>query len=190
MFMHHSTQMTDQVLMAALKNGDARAFDHLYHKYYPKLFNFLRKLCQSPESAEDLAHDVFIKVWINRSGLDSRLCFSSYLFTIAKHQLLNYIRKQKTCQAFIKTEKWDLPTADNQTEHDVIFADYVAFYQKALDKLPPHKKHIFLLSHKEGKTHQEIADGLHLSKKTIEFHLRDCLTSLRRQFSQHTDVRL
>jgi RNA polymerase sigma-70 factor (ECF subfamily) len=186
--MHLSTQTPDALLVASLGGGDERAFDLLYQRYYPKLFYFLRKMCRSTENAEDLAHEAFAKIWANHRALDPGKCFSSYLFTIAKHQLLNDIRRRDLNHSYLKQIRRSAPATEDQTETAVIFSDYVALFEKTIGQLPPHKQRIFLLTHEEGKTHREIADTLHISKKTVEFHLRDCLKALRQQFTLHTDV--
>lgn len=179
---------SETLLVEALKNGDERAFDGLYEKYFPKLFQFLRKISRSVETAEDLAHEVFLKVWINRQQLDAGQNFSSYLFTIARHQLLNYVRNQQTGHNYIKTEKPYWPATHNQTEETVINADYQTFYEKALTSLPQQKKTIFLLNRQDGKSYREIARELRLSEKTVEFHMSDSLKMLRKYFRLHTDV--
>lgn len=179
---------SESLLVAALRNGDARAFNFLYGNYFPKLFRFLRRISKSSETAEDLVHEVFLKIWLNRQQLNPDQNFSAYLYTIARHQLLNYVRSQRIGSDYLKTEKGHWPTADNQTEETILSADYQVFYEKALTKLPQQKKCIFLLNRQDGKSYREIAQELQLSEKTVAFHIGDSLKMLRKYFRLHTDV--
>ncbi|HCF28170.1 MAG TPA: RNA polymerase sigma-70 factor, partial [Cyanobacteria bacterium UBA11049] len=54
--------------------------------------------------------------------------------------------------------------------------------------LHPRKRQIFLMHRQEGLSYQEIADQLQLSKKTVEFHMNDCLNWFRHNFKLHTDI--
>lgn len=185
-----STTFSDNLLIVSLKNGDERAFETIYQQYFPKLFIFSLKICKSKEMAEEIVHDVFIKVWDNREHIDPNLNFKSYLYKITKNHLLNFLRKRQPQHTCISEKGLKIQSSDYQTEQEIIFADYLSFYNAALSRLSLHKKQIFLLNRQHGLSYKEIASELRLSEKTIEFHMKDCLKVLKTCFRLHTDILL
>ena len=63
-------EMTDSELVAAVRDGDGRAFDALFLRWYPQVYRFLRVLLKEDAVAEDLAQSVFVRVWLHRKRLD------------------------------------------------------------------------------------------------------------------------
>ena len=63
-------EKTDSELVAAVRGGDARAFDAVFLRWYPQVQRFILALVKEGPLAEDLAQSVFMKVWQNRERLD------------------------------------------------------------------------------------------------------------------------
>ncbi len=81
----------DWLHMAA--DGDELAFTHLFHAYKFKLYGFISKLTGSPDTAEDVVQDVFLKLWKDRQALRHVESFGSYLFRMAQNHAINGFRK-------------------------------------------------------------------------------------------------
>jgi len=81
--------------------GDTAAFKELYNYYHPQLYRFSLRYVKSPFLAEEVVHDVFVKVWENRHTLDESRSIRSYLYTICKNHMLNVLARaarERQCQ--------------------------------------------------------------------------------------------
>ncbi|TSA49093.1 MAG: sigma-70 family RNA polymerase sigma factor, partial [Sphingobacteriales bacterium] len=87
---------TDEELMDRTRNGDRKCFEELYNRYYKRLFNFIFLFINDREKAEDILHDVFIKVMESHDRFDLTLKFSTWIYTIAVNQCRNDLRNHLT----------------------------------------------------------------------------------------------
>lgn len=90
----------DKELICRILEGDVQSFSSLVNKYYSRIYSFLYKMNISREDAEDLAQEVFIKVYNNLYKYDDRWNFSTWIFRVAINTLKDF-RKRKG----IKTEE-------------------------------------------------------------------------------------
>ena len=89
--MNHDTE----ILIQPLKNGSVKAFDALYQLYSARLYNFVLKISKGDTyMAEEIVQRVFIKIWEDRSMLDTQKSFNAFICTIAKNMLMNEYKHQ------------------------------------------------------------------------------------------------
>ncbi|WP_236676127.1 sigma factor [Chryseolinea lacunae] len=84
------TDLSDERLLALLKDGHEEAFDHLYFRYRNKLLSVAYNRLKSKETAEEIVQDVFADIWQKRETLHVRNNVSSYLCTAIKYAVLDY----------------------------------------------------------------------------------------------------
>ena len=84
----------DQSLLSAIKNGDEKAFDVLFKKYYPMLCAYGNKFVEL-EDAEECVQDAMIWLWENKEVLVIQSSLSSYLFSIVHHRAINRINQNE-----------------------------------------------------------------------------------------------
>jgi RNA polymerase sigma-70 factor (ECF subfamily) len=84
----------DVVLMLRVKDGDRAAFDALIEKYGRPLLNVIARTIGRDADAEDLAQDVFVRVYRAAPGYQPTAKFSTWLYTIARRVCLNHVRAQ------------------------------------------------------------------------------------------------
>lgn len=82
----------EQDLLRQLIRGDIAGYEVLFHKYYPTFFAFIKGMTKETAVAEDIAQNIFMKVWLNREKLDAARSIRNYLFVLAKHEIYNYFR--------------------------------------------------------------------------------------------------
>ena len=82
----------EQDLLRQLIRGDIAGYEVLFHKYYPTFFAFIKGMTKETAVAEDIAQNIFMKVWLNREKLDAAKSIRNYLFVLAKHEIYNYFR--------------------------------------------------------------------------------------------------
>ena len=73
----------ERTLLEKLARGDRASFDALYMRYAAKTEEFLCRMLKNRAEAEDITHDLFLKIWQNRSTMAGVTAFGSYLFRIA-----------------------------------------------------------------------------------------------------------
>lgn len=166
-------------LLNAVSRGDSKAFDLLFTSFYPKIERFLTGFLDSGEEAEDLAQDVFVKLWQNRSSLIHVDNLNAYLYRMAKNRLYDFIEKSRKLHQQPMSVIPDIPAIE--TLEEILFADELnELINLAIEKMPPQRKNIFRMSRKEGLSNEEIARQLHISRRTVETHISAALADIRR----------
>ena len=89
-------QQSDSSLISAVKKGDKGAYEQLFVRYYPTLLRFIHGMLKDNHMAEDIAQNIFMKLWIHREKLDSTQSLKNYLFVLAKHEIFNIFKAKRT----------------------------------------------------------------------------------------------
>ncbi len=164
-----------------IKNGDFKLFEELFRHYYKYLVYFSYKYVKEVQTAEDVVHDVFVKIWNNRKNLDFNLNFKSYIITAVKNQSLKSLKKSD------KYEKVDIEfveIADNgRPDDDLIKDEFNKLISEAISELPERRREIFCMHRFDKLTYSEIATVLNLSTKTIETQMGRSIKFLRERLS-------
>lgn len=172
-------------LLHLLKNGDERAFEEIFNCYHKRLHYFIFSFVKSEFVAEDILQEVMIKVWLKRTTIDLSSSFDSYLYTIARNQTYNHLRKISN-QESLKKEVWrNIKSFNRQTEDTILLSEYNEIVDDILNNLPAKKRNIYILSREQGKSNQEIADLLNISQKTVKNHLWKTLQLIKAQLKPY-----
>ncbi|MCW3789240.1 RNA polymerase sigma-70 factor [Plebeiibacterium sediminum] len=164
-----------------LSKGNEEAFSSIYCEFKPALINFVKSLIKLEDIAEDITQQVFLSVWLNRKDINTDQSFSSYLFTIAKNTTLNYIRKDNNNKKYLKDKIWDeMMFGKCYTEESIEHDELLKTINDAINSLTNQKKKIFEMSRRFGKTHEEIATELNISKNTVKNHMVDSISQIKR----------
>lgn len=149
------------------------------------LYRFILSITKSEYAAEEILQEVFVKLWKNRKKIDLSCSFRSFLYTMTRNHTYNYLRAIANQEA-LKKELWkNIVLSSQSTENSVLFAEYETILNDILNHLPLQKRKIYILSRREGKTNQEIADLLGISKKTVKNHLWKTLQIIKVQLQPH-----
>lgn len=161
----------DAEYVSELRLGSESAFNFLYSKYALKIYSTSRKMCLNHEDAEGVVQETFIKIWKNRERLDPSLSFNAYLLSILKSIVIR--QAQRNAKQKLQTNEWvsNLDLSVNQTEDDLFFAEMMEASLQEVNKLPPRQREVFLLKRMESFSLDEIAEKLHISKKTVKNQL-------------------
>ena len=182
--MNHDTE----ILIQPLKNGSVKAFDALYQLYSARLYNFVLKISKGDTyMAEEIVQRVFIKIWEERSLLDTQKSFNAFICTIAKNMLMNEYKHQMV--EFVYQEYILQINKDESSEgEDRIEYTFLEKYLDTLiDQLTPARREVYILSRIDKLTVKEIAQKSGKSEKTIEKQLSEANEFVRRQFKNHYD---
>jgi len=179
---------SDELLLAAIEKGDKRAFTLLYNRYRPKVYAYAIRVVKSAELAEDILHDVFLKLWLHESAkIIGNL--DAYLQVATRNMALNVLRQQKLELLYKQYVKQEAPLylADITSEH-IHARETAGLLDTAKRLLPPQQRIVYELCKEKGMKYEEVANRLHISKLTVKTHMQLALRTLRAYLTAHADV--
>lgn len=164
-----------------IRSGNIKAFERLFNLYYLRVKNFTLGIVKNKDDAEEIAQNVFLKLWMNRQTLSEHLSINSYIFTITQNEVYDLFREQHYSLQYREslTQTIDSEIKDEiEAEYNVKeIKDIVA---KTIESMPEQRRLVFKLSREHFLSNDEIAEKLNLSKRTVEKHISLALASIRR----------
>lgn len=145
-------------------------FSECYLKYKEYIKNYIAIRICHPHEAEDLAQDVFVRLWEHRAFVNKDTVWS-LLFTIARNIVTDKIRRYYKKQEIDSYIYDTMSTSTNETEEKIIGDDLMTMERTRLAAMPEQRRLIYTLNRFENKTSPEIANELNLSCRTVENHL-------------------
>lgn len=180
-------EFTDEELILQYLKGDESSLNFLIERYLKQIYGFIFKYVKDQQIAEDIAQDVFLKVWKNLKKFDENRKFKPWLYTIAKNTTLDYIKKKKPIN-FSSYENKDgknilLETIKSDQTLPIEFAENQLLKSKlseTIKKLPEKYRSIFSLHYKNDFNLKEIANVLKQPLNTIKTRYRRGLVMLKK----------
>lgn len=160
-------------------------FQKFFTANFPKVKNFAQMLLKSEAEAEDVAQDVFCKLWLQPEiWLDTDKDLGNYLFILTRNIVLNIFKHQQIEQEYQdevveRTFLYEL-TEKEEILNNVYYKEMLMIVQLTLEKMPKRRRLIFKLSRFKGLSHKEIADKLDVSIRTIEHQVYLALIELKK----------
>ena len=175
------TPPTDETLLQNLIQGDSRAFDALYTRYVPRVEAFACCMLKDRSEAEDLAHDLFLKLWESRESLQQVRSVRNYLFRMTKNAVFDRFEHKAVDARYRQSAApKDLrEIVSNDLVEQIDRQELLLLIDMAIEKMPPQRRNVFRMSRFEGVSYQEIALRLGISQKTVEDPNHDALAELR-----------
>ena len=182
---------TDVQLMLDVKAGDEASFELLLQRYRTPLVNFLYRMVRNREQAEDLAQEVFLRVYRAREDYVPSAKFTTWLFRIATNLALNSVRDTRYRKLEVsidapisEAEDGDERTLDIPEKHPNIEQHLVEdarrkMIRHAIDKLPEKQRAAVLLHKYQELDYAEIAKILACSESALKSLLFRAYESLR-----------
>jgi RNA polymerase sigma-70 factor (ECF subfamily) len=162
-------------ILCDIATGDNEAFKALFNMFFPKVKVFLVKFLKDDKAAEDIAQDIFVKIWSLRYALPEIKSFNTYLYRMTRNAALNYLRDQKYAVNISEIPILD----DSDIEQEYYRKEKELLIRLAVEQMPPQRRKIFTMSRYQAMSNDEIAKALNLSKHTVENHLSISLKELR-----------
>ena len=186
--MSHETELIEQ-----LKQGDESAFKVIVEQWQDMVYNTILGIVQNETEAEDLAQDVFIKVFEKISTFKGDSKFSTWLYRIATTTALDHLRskKRKKRFGFLQSlggggteEKEQVPdfhhpgiSLDNKERAAVLF--------KAIEGLPENQKSAYTLHKLEGLSYRDVSEVLNTTVSAVESLMSRANQNLRKQLEDY-----
>lgn len=159
----------ERILLSELSTGEEDAFDKMYEHYVHSIYSFVIKFVKSPELAEDLTQEIFIRIWENRSQLGKVKSFRAYLFVSARNHVLNFLRKASNSNVVL-TEIIN-SYVPPQGANEIISREYEQWLHNVLESMSPEMRAVFKLCREQNKSYDEVAGLLQITKNTVKKHM-------------------
>ena len=191
---------TDVQLMLDVKAGDEASFDFLLRKYRAPLVNFLFRMVQDRATAEDLAQEVFIRVYRAREKYSPSAKFTTWLFRIATNLALNSLRDNRYQKMEVSIDApaegeeeappRELPGRELRIDEHMLERERSEFIRRAIAGLPEKQRVAVLLHKYEEMDYNEIAKILECSESALKSSLFRAYETLRVQLAPIVGVRV
>lgn len=178
--------LNDVLILTKIKEGDIRAFEEVFRRYYSSLCWYAAGITGEMEVAEEIVEELFYNLWKNREHLPVLRSIKSYLYKAARNESLQYGEHKE-----VKERYREYVLAGNAEEEvldphrQLEYEELQRIIRSAFDKLPERRHRIFEMHRMEGKKYAEIASSLSLSVKTVEAEMTKALRTLRNEIDNY-----
>jgi len=176
----------DAELMLRVREGDPASFGLLLDKHRSPVIHFLYRMVQNQAVAEELAQEVFLRVYKSRSSYEPTAKFTTWLFRIASHLALNWIRdgRNEKRQASLNEESPDgtakqVPDRSRTVEQELVYQVKLREVRQAIESLPAKQKAAVMMHKYQEMEYAQIADVLSCSESAVKSLLFRAYESLR-----------
>lgn len=180
----------EKELLRLVAGGDEDSFRVLFEKYQDKVFKVACKYLKSASLAEEVVQDVFIKLWFQKETLTGIDYFSTWLQTLARNHIIDFMRKLDVRSAADRQWAYNAGQEENTTDHKIRNAQYEQLVEKALGELSDQQRAVYKLAKEQGLTYDQIGEVLSLSPLTVKTHMQRALRSIRDFLKRHGEVYL
>ncbi len=177
--------------MLRYRDGDAASFDQLYQRHKDMLYRYMLRQCQNHSIAEELYQDVWMKLINARENYQVKAKFTTYLFQMAHHRVIDHYRRNKIRAINSKTDDQHNPefislNANRQPDQKADIENQVDRLLQLVDNLSSEQRETFLLREDAGMTIDEIAQATGVKPETAKSRLRYAVEKLRKSLGDTT----
>jgi RNA polymerase sigma-70 factor (ECF subfamily) len=189
------TTLSDADVMLRVKAGDDVAFDYLVQKFRRPLVGFMYRMAHNQAVAEELAQEVFLRVYRSRETYNAEAKFSTWLYRIATNLAVNHARdtrqeRPETSVSIDETDEesglgLDVADATPNVEQNILRRERLAAIRKHVDALPERQKLAVVMHKYQEMDYRQIAAVLKLSEsatKSLLFRAYETLRERLREF--------
>jgi len=176
----------DNELIKSAVRGSTTAFEQIVKKYQTQVFNLCLRMLGNEDDAADATQDSFVKVWKSLNTFQFESQFSTWLYKLASHTCLDYLRKRKrrkevsmTVEDDDEEHEWDMPDKSPGPDEAYEAKEDKIALSKALDMLEPSQKQIIILRVVNDLSYQQIAEVMGIAEGTVKSRLSRARDNLR-----------
>ena len=186
---------SDADVMLRVKTGDESAFTFLVEKYRRQMVGFMYRMCHNPATAEELAQEVFLRVYRSRDSYQASAKFNTWLYRIATNLAVNHARdtRHERPENVLRLDEPDQETgttpdlADSSltAEEQILRRERLAAIRQRVQELPERQRMAVVLHKYQQMDYREIAEVMKLSEsatKSLLFRAYETLRTQLREF--------
>ena len=174
-----------ETLIQRCLQGDQHAWDLIVRQYWRKVFNVAYKFVGKHDEAEDLAQDIFLKIFKSLDSFDRRANFQTWLISVSRNLCIDHYRsvrkERETIDRGVDAAELSPQSSDAGPIAALEQRDRVLLLRQALAALPETLRTAVLLRDIQELSYQEIADKLRLPEGTVKSRINRGRTELARQ---------
>jgi RNA polymerase sigma-70 factor (ECF subfamily) len=181
--------LSDAEVMLRVRAGDESAFAFLVQKYRRPMLSFMYRMAHNQAAAEDLAQEVFLRVYRSRETYTANAKFTTWLYRIATNLAVNHARDTRHQRPEVSMSldepdaetglMPDLPDGTPTVEEDLLRRERLAAIRSHVQALPERQRLAVIMHKYQGMDYRQIAEVLHLSESATKSLLFRAYESLR-----------
>ena len=185
---------SDADIMLRVKAGDQSAFDYLVQKYRRPMLSFMYRMARNAAVAEDLAQEVFLRVYRSRETYEPSAKFSTWLYRIATNLAVNHARdtRHERPEVQVSLDEPDeesgatleLPDAALNAEQQIVRRERLLAIRKKIEALPEQQRLAVIMHKYQQMDYKQIADVLKKSESATKSLLFRAYETLREQLKE------
>ena len=183
--MSRETRVDDKDLVRRIRSGDEEALRLLVERYQDRVFSLVFGIVRDAHEVEDVAQEVFLKVYTRIEAFDERSQFYTWLYRVAVNAAKDHVKKRVRRPAVPLDEADALPGSVENPEAGATRAETIRLVRAAIAELPLRYREVLTLREIEGLSYDEIAAVLDLSIGTVESRLHRARARLKRKLERH-----
>ncbi len=186
--------VSDVDAMLRVKTGDESAFAYLVQKYRRPMVGFMYRMCHNPSTAEELAQEVFLRVYRSRTSYEPTAKFTTWLYRIATNLAVNYARdtRHERLENTVRLDEPDQETGNTpdladeslSAEENILKRERLAAIRGVVDALPERQRVAVIMHKYQQMDYRQIAGVLKLSESATKSLLYRAYETLREQLKE------
>lgn len=180
------TPAQEHILLEEVAAGSLQAYTKLYTLYLPLVHQYIAKFLDFQRAdIEEVAQDVFFKIWKKREALVAVRSFEKFIYIVARNTVTDFYRSRKlrTAKELGIAREWIPPAYP--ADEKVITGEYYTLAKQALDLLPEKRRHIFELRTQQELSLEQIAAETGMSVAGVHKNLYQAVTFIRSHLKGH-----
>jgi RNA polymerase sigma-70 factor (ECF subfamily) len=162
---------TEVKLLKRMSEDDGNSFEIIYNRYHIFIYRYVLNFVKSPELAEDLTQEVFIRIWELRKDLVNIKSLKAYLITTGRNHAINHLKKAANENNKKAEILFYYQNSNNSSDYRLLSSEYKEFIQTVLNSLPLQTRQVFKLCREQDKSYDEISNLLNISSNTVKKHI-------------------
>jgi len=189
-----STTLSDAEVMLRVKAGDDSAFEYLVQKYRRPMVSFMYRMAHNATVAEDLAQEVFLRVYRSRENYEASAKFTTWLYRIATNLAVNHARdtRHERPENIVSIDEpdedtgltVDVPDTSISAEENIMRRERMAAIREKVQALPERQKTAVIMHKYQQMDYRQIAEVLKLSESATKSLLFRAYETLRVQLKE------
>ncbi|MDA7501920.1 sigma-70 family RNA polymerase sigma factor [Chitinophagales bacterium] len=173
--------MTDEILIQQARKGNEVAFSQLVERHKDYVFSLCVRTLKNRANAEEVAQEIFIKMFRKLSSFKGDAKFTTWLYTIAYRACLDFIRRNKAKSYSLDSEDSSLQiSAVGENPQEKMEAnELTAILKEQLDKMKPQDASLISLFYFKEKNVKEVAEIMNLSESNVKVKIHRLREKMR-----------
>ena len=161
-----------------IRDSDASALEAFFRAVHGPLVRYATKFV-AESLAEDVVQDAFVRLWEGRARIDPSQSIKAFAYRTVRNLCLNRIRDVKTRESLL-SQRYEMPMgAMADPEDEFAREDFAARLKAWIGDLPERQREALELSRFHGMSHEQVAEAMGVSPRTVNNHLVKALRSIR-----------